>query len=111
MIANIIFIIHLIFLIYMVVFPFITKDSFQLFFHAILLGFIMLHWLMNSDTCALTEIEFWFRKTFTNGFSDKRGDTFFGKLISPIYNIQVIEIYKLTILLTLFTIHKGAIYY
>lgn len=111
-IANIIFAIHLLLFVYMVVFPFTTNDSSQLFFHAVFLGFIMLHWLMNSDTCALTEMEFWVRKSFTSGFSNKtRGDTFFGKLISPVYNLSNIKIYKVTILLTLFTFQKGINHY
>ena len=107
-IANIIFVIHLLLVVYMVVYPFTTNDSIFLFFHAAFLGFIILHWLMNSDTCALTEIEFWVRKKLTSNFSNKtRGDTFFGKLISPVYKVSTIEIYKLSILLMFFTIHKA----
>lgn len=41
----------------------------------------MFHWVMNDDTCALTQIEM-----YVTG-KEKEG-TFFGRLVSPVYKLS-----------------------
>ena len=51
---NIIFWIHLVFLIAIIVVPF-TNDRRNLEFYSILIPFLFYHWSVNDDTCALTQ--------------------------------------------------------
>ena len=53
---NIIFIIHVIFLGWILVTPFLN-DRRQLEFYSMVIPFIFYHWSVNDDTCALTQAE------------------------------------------------------
>ena len=53
---NIIFLIHLFFLITVLIVPF-TNDKRNLEFYSILIPFLFFHWSVNDDTCALTQAE------------------------------------------------------
>ena len=108
---NIIFMLHTMLVIYMIVYPIVTVNSKDLLVHSFLLCSIMLHWLLNSDVCALTELEFWCRKLTTSGCEVRRNQTFFGSIISPVYKLSNVEVYKATIILMLFTIHKASLYH
>lgn len=103
------FALHVVLVIYMITFPFLeSKNSTCLWQHALILCFIMLHWLTNLDTCALTEMEYWARRRYDPDSAPKQRDqTFFGSIVSPVYNVQNTDAYKLTILLTLWTVHKA----
>jgi hypothetical protein len=46
-----------------------------------IIPFVFFHWAINDDTCALTILE-----SSLTGKEQK--DTFFGRLMSPIYNID-----------------------
>lgn len=59
-----------------------------------LLTSILVHWVLNNDTCALTIIE----KMIT-GNEDK--DTFIYSLVSPIYNIDDTELSKIIKMITI----------
>ncbi len=77
---NIIFIIHLIFLIGIIVVPF-TNDRRSLEFYSILIPFIFYHWSVNDDTCALTQAEM----AITG---HKKEETIMGRVVGPIYKME-----------------------
>lgn len=77
---NIIFTIHLFFLVAILLVPFIgTTDHLE--FYSLLIPFLFFHWTTNDDTCALTQIESW-----ATGKSKEQ--TFMGRVMGPIYNID-----------------------
>ena len=77
---NIIFFLHVILFVMAVVIPF-TNNTDVLEFYSLVIPFIMFHWVMNDDTCALTQMEM-----YVTG-KEKEG-TFFGRLISPVYSLS-----------------------
>lgn len=85
---NIIFFIHLVFLIFILVVPF-TNDRRSLEFYSILIPFIFYHWSVNDDTCALTQAEM----AITG---QKKEETFMGRVVGPIYKMPENEINHLT---------------
>jgi hypothetical protein len=97
--ANIIAFIHLLVIIFVISLPFATDNPFVLLYYCFIVFFIMIHWHYNNDTCILTVIE-----TQLRGKKDK--DTYFGKLMKPIYNVSSIEIHYLTLFLFTFAFLK-----
>jgi len=93
--ANIISFLHLLVILFIINVPLISNNPFVLMYYCFIVFFIMIHWHYNNDTCILTVIESKLR-------GKKDNDTYFGKLIKPIYNISSKEIQYVT--LTLFTI-------
>ena len=85
---NIIFWIHLIFLIAILVVPF-TNDQRNLEFYSILIPFLFFHWSVNDDTCALTQAEM-----YVTG--QKKEETFMHRVVSPIYKMDDTEANNLT---------------
>lgn len=85
---NIIFIIHLIFLLWILIVPF-TNDRRNLEFYSILIPFIFYHWSVNDDTCALTQAEMMIT-------GQKKEKTFMGRVVGPIYKMEENEINHLT---------------
>ena len=77
---NIIFAIHLAFTIAMLIVPFVGTVK-HLEFYALLVPFLFFHWTTNDDTCALTQLEVWLT-------GKDKYDTFMGRIMSPIYNID-----------------------
>lgn len=77
---NIIFILHTLLFLAAVIVPFL-KNKDLLEFYSLAIPFLMFHWVMNDDTCALTHLEM-----YVTG-KEKEG-TFFGRLISPVYNLS-----------------------
>ena len=77
---NIIFTIHLAFTIAMLIVPFVGTVK-HLEFYALLVPFLFFHWTTNDDTCALTQLEVWLT-------GKDKYDTFMGRIMSPIYNID-----------------------
>lgn len=76
--AQIVFIIHLIILIFILYIPIFSNSNYFLFICAVFLPFLELHWLFNNDVCCLTELEKKLRGVDNN-------DSFINKLLSPIY--------------------------
>jgi hypothetical protein len=85
---NIIFWIHLVFLIAILVIPF-TNDRRNLEFYSILIPFLFYHWSVNDDTCALTQVEM-----YVTG--QQKEETFMHRVVSPIYKMEDNEVNKLT---------------
>ena len=77
---NIIFIIHTIVFISSLVIPFSSNVKF-LKMYSVIIPFVFFHWAINDDTCALTLLE-----SQLTGVKEKH--TFFGRLMSPIYNMD-----------------------
>jgi hypothetical protein len=84
-ILSLINIIHLLVILFVFIAPF-TNSTILLLLHAIIIPFIMLHWILNNDTCAITEIEKIMRKKINGGKEVNQNDCFSYKIISPIYN-------------------------
>jgi hypothetical protein len=108
---SIVFVLHVILVVYMCIYPLVSIHSHDLLLHAFMLCSIMLHWLFNSDVCALTEIEYGLRKMYDNKSTLRRDTTCFGSVISPVYKVSNIVVYKLTILLTMYTVYKSSVYH
>lgn len=98
---NIIFMIHLIFLVGILVVPF-TNDRRSLEFYSILIPFIFYHWSVNDDTCALTQAEM----AITG---QAKEETFMGRVVGPIYKMEENEINHLT--KTVFFVLWGIVQY
>lgn len=73
--------IHWLVFLFVILTPFFGND-YMLSMHLLIVPFIMLHWLTNQSVCALTEIE----KLITGAAHDD--DTFFGKVVGPIYKFK-----------------------
>ena len=76
---NIIFYIHVLILLGGIFIPFVgAKEMLELY--SLIIPFVFYHWLMNDDTCFLTQVEVW----VTNEEKDK---TFMGRIMGPVYNV------------------------
>ena len=95
--ANIIAFLHLLFVIFVVTTPFATDNPFILLYYCFIIFFVMIHWYLNNDTCVLTVIESKLRGT-------RDTQTFMGRLLKPIYNVQSNEIKYVTLFLFLFAL-------
>ena len=79
-------IIHIIVIIFVVGAPF-SSSNYLILLHIIVVPFIILHWLMNNNTCCLTMAEKYIRNK-TVDIETKEEDCFTYKLISPIYDFN-----------------------
>lgn len=79
-------IIHLIVIIFVLAAPF-SNSNYLLLLHIIVVPFIMLHWLLNNNTCCLTVAEKYIRqKTVCDKIKEE--DCFTYQLIAPIYDFS-----------------------
>lgn len=79
-------IIHLIVIMFVLAAPF-SNSNYLLLLHTIVVPFILLHWLMNNNTCCLTITEKYIREKNT-GTIINDDDCFTYKLIAPIYDFN-----------------------
>lgn len=79
-VADIILILHIVIVLWVVSVPFLKVSGLHRITHAIALLSIMLHWLINDDTCVLTLIECKLR-----GISS-RNQSLVHRVIAPVYN-------------------------
>jgi hypothetical protein len=77
---NVIFLLHLVLFLIILVIPF-TNNKRHLEVYTIMIPFIWLHWMTNDDTCALTQLEMALTKK-------EKHETFFGRLVSPVYKMN-----------------------
>lgn len=98
--ANIIFLLHCLFILFMLLIPF-TNSPALLILHITACISLLIHWQTNSDMCCLTSLEAQLR-----GLDCQ--DTFIHRLVSPIYNININDkaIYGVTLLLMLISSYK-----
>jgi hypothetical protein len=79
--------------------------------HAIIVPFMILHWILNQNTCVLTIIEKHIRSQLTNA-EIKNEDCFTCRLIEPIYDFTndigslTVFVYIVTISLWFVTVGK-----
>lgn len=103
-------IIHLIVIVFVLAAPF-SSSNYLILLHVIVIPFIILHWLLNNNTCCLTVAEKYIREKNT-GFSVKEGDCFTYQLVAPIYDFNKdnqsfsIFIYLLTISLWIISVYN-----
>ena len=90
--ANIISFLHLLVVLFVINVPLISNNPFVLMYYCFIVFFIMIHWHYNDDTCVLTLIESKLR-------GKKDTETYFGKLIKPIYNVSSSEVQYITLIL------------
>ena len=79
-------IIHLIVIIFVLAAPF-SNSNYLMFLHVVIVPFIMLHWLLNNNTCCLTVAEKYIRqKTVSTTINEE--DCFTYQLVAPIYDFS-----------------------
>jgi len=96
--ANIIKILHILFIAFVVLVPFFGTELF-LSYHALTVSLMILHWITNNDICALTIFESRLR-----GIDENK--SFTGKLVKPVYNLQDYHVKYITYVLLFITIYK-----
>ncbi len=79
--------IHILVILFVVITPF-TNSLFLLFLHSFIVPFIMLHWLLNNDTCAITVAEKFVRIQMNGGNPVNDDDCLSYKVIGPVYNFM-----------------------
>jgi hypothetical protein len=77
---------HIIFLLFVIVTPFTNSNYFMLL-HSIFIPFLLLHWALNDNTCALTIVERYTRKQLY-GTAYEDDDCITCRLIEPVYNFN-----------------------
>jgi len=83
--SIIIFILHFAFAGFVTLVPFYGNSYLRLI-HTLIVPFIMAHWIMNNNTCALTLMEKKIRKYLQGVGEVDRKDCFVGNLIEPVYD-------------------------
>ena len=92
MLQLLIRIIHLGILLFTILAPF-SKVYLYISIHILLVPFLMIHWKLNNDTCALTEIE----KLITR--EKNNSNTFIGSIIGPVYEPKSTQIQVISVIL------------
>lgn len=82
--------IHLLIVLYVVFALFVINKPLHLLLYVTIVSCILAHWAFNSDVCALTYIENWFRG------STNKSDGFIQEIVAPIYNISNKDIHFAT---------------
>lgn len=82
----IIILLHITFILFVVLTPFIGDER-LLILHIITIPFMMAHWYVNDNTCALTLLENHIRYKL-NGKMPDNNDMFMYRLIAPIYDFK-----------------------
>lgn len=110
--ANLVMLCHILLVLFIVVVPF-TNSTYFLTIHAIITPFIMMHWVLNNNTCALTLIEQKLREQAT-GIKADPNDCFTCRLINPVYdfanNYQEYSIFIYSVTTILFAISAYKLY-
>ena len=102
--------IHILVILFIVIVPFMSS-TYLLLLYVIIVPFIMIHWILNDNTCILTIIEKNIRQQ-VYGTQPKKEECFTCQLIEPIYdfnkNYQSMStaIYVITIVLWLIAVYK-----
>jgi uncharacterized protein DUF2784 len=107
---DLIVVLHFIFVMFVVITPFLGNNYF-LILHAITVPFMMAHWYMNDNNCALTLMEKKIRHA-VNGEEPDPNDCFTYNLIAPVYDFKKnnhsysVFIYLITICLWSYTLYR-----
>jgi len=101
---------HMALVLFIVITPF-CGSNYLLLMHSIVVPFIMMHWLLNDNTCALTLAEQKIREQISGKPCDKN-ECFTCKLIDPVYDFKQnnidssTTIYAMTTILWLISVGK-----
>lgn len=79
-------VLHLMIILFIIITPF-TDSNYLLLIHIIIIPFIVIHWILNDNTCCLTTTENFIRKISYDTKIDEK-ESFSYKLISPIYDFN-----------------------
>lgn len=85
-ILRLINVLHLLFVSFVLITP-ITNCNYFLSLHVIVIPFLVLHWVLNNNMCAISVIEKELRKTIY-GQSADLNDCLTCKLIEPVYDFK-----------------------
>lgn len=102
-------ILHIIFFTFVILGPF-TNSNYILLLHFIFIPFLLVHWVFNDNTCAITTVEKIIKKSIKKEKYDKEKDCLTCKLINPVFDFRknnmsrTTFIYTITIVLWLITI-------
>ena len=102
-------ILHIIFFTFVILGPF-TNSNYILLLHSIFIPFLLVHWVFNDNTCAITTVEKIIKKSIKKEKYDKDKDCLTCKLIDPVFDFRKKNmsrstfIYTVTIVLWLITI-------
>ena len=77
--------IHLMVILFVLLVPF-SNNTLLLLFHTIAVPFIMFHWILNNDTCAITLAEKYVRTQMNGGKQVQDKECFSHMIVGPIYN-------------------------
>lgn len=83
---------HLLFVLYITLTPFLAKTKHELQFYFLVSVFTMFHWIVMRDECILTLIE----QKISGRTSE---NTFIGRVVKPVYNISNKEVTIIIIIL------------
>lgn len=106
---KVIMVLHSLFILFIIITPFIKSDYFTLI-HAIIIPFIVFHWIVNNNTCSVVFVEKKINRLVFGYDKDYRG--FFANLIEPVYDFKknhneyALCIYGITIALWLVSVYK-----
>jgi hypothetical protein len=84
---TIINIIHIIIVFLLFYIPLCSNNSQHLFLHSISLSLIMLHWSLNNNICAVTQLEKYIRQ-FNNKTKDVDLDCFTCRIVDPVFDYK-----------------------
>lgn len=82
--------VHLLLCLFVIFGPFIIKDRQILTIYVLIVSFIIFHWIVSSDVCALTLLEQWCT-------GKKSEHTFIGRIVKPVYNVTNRTIVNITV--------------
>ena len=111
LLLQFIILLHILFILFDVVAPF-TNYTFLLLIHAVIVPFMMLHWVTNNNICALTVMEQHIRGQLYGEENATKDDCFTCKLIEPVYDFTndkgslTLYIYLVTLALWFVTLYK-----
>ena len=80
-------ILHILFAIFILFTPFFG-NNYLMMLHIIVLPFVVSHWLINDQSCALTLMELKIRECIYD--NAKKEDCFFSSLVEPVYSLNKI---------------------
>ena len=99
MVKEIIYWLHILFIIFVVFIPLASANEKWLCYHLLIVSLMMVHWIMNNNTCALT----WMESKLTG---EKKEKTFLGKLVNPVYQVTDKQIWIITGILLMVSMLK-----
>jgi hypothetical protein len=80
-------ILHIIFFTFVIIGPF-TGSNYILLLHLIFIPFLLIHWVFNDNTCAITTAEKLIKKSIKKDEYDPKKDCLTCRLIDPVFDFK-----------------------